>query len=306
MVDARLTFGWTLKQGYTGYELPAVIRIQDVVHRTDRPWGFRELRLPSAENWPWLVVRDSLADDIAKRLVAVTNTILGSSDSGIARAELDAARAATYEHGMYPFLAKSQTHPPIYPSPDLPPSGAAAEPWARFSVERMLQRAEAIVEATMRLYLELTDLLTPAFGDTLAHRGLMPVEFFGTISYDPDTPSGHFDLPGPYEPGLRWLLRPIGDANRVRPFPEQNKVSLTANDTDRAQKIFHDREELYSAFRAYVEANPAYQDFAASFSVHDGGLDVFHPRPATKLALHWLAEDLKQLGWFKGSLPTSL
>ena len=66
-------------------------------------------------------------------------------------------------------------------------------------------------------------------------------------------------------------------------------VSLTINDEQR------DRATLYTSFRRYVEGNPVYVPFASSFATHHGGVHIFDRMPATRIAIDWLWEDLKEL-----------
>jgi hypothetical protein len=57
------------------------------------------------------------------------------------------------------------------------------------------------------------------------------------------------------------------------------------------------------SFRNYVEQNPLYEPFAGSFAIHHGRLDIFHRTPATNIAVHWLWDDLEELGILKGIAP---
>ena len=57
---------------------------------------------------------------------------------------------------------------------------------------------------------------------------------------------------------------------------------------------------LYATYRSYIEAHPEYEPFARPFSSTHGRMDVFHRTPATQLAIGWLWEDLKELGFVNG------
>ena len=46
----------------------------------------------------------------------------------------------------------------------------------------------------MRCYLQLSSWVTPRFDRTLGVRGLMPVEFFGTMFYSPDREHSPYDF----------------------------------------------------------------------------------------------------------------
>ena len=49
----------------------------------------------------------------------------------------------------------------------------------------MVERVNRVVAFAMQCYLELCETVAPNFGDTLALRGLMPVEFYGDIRFIP-------------------------------------------------------------------------------------------------------------------------
>ena len=83
-------------------------------------------------------------------------------------------------------------------------------------------------------------------------------------------------------------------------------VSLTINDEQRDREIRDDRATLYTSFRRYVEANPVYVPFASSFATHHGGVHIFDRMPATRIAIDWLWEDLKELKFLNGSPPNRL
>lgn len=293
---SRLDVGWTPAAAPGLPTLPPVVRLSEIFNG-NRGMSQRMWRLPPGENWIWKAVQDWLASDITKGVSLAVEVVIASGDVPSATDEkfLAESHAHLPECGIYPGIEPCR--PAIYPGPDLPPSGHPAEAWARFSTAQMHQRVQAIVAAAMTIYLELSGRLTARFGDTLAHRGLMPVQFYANMRYNPDEARGFFDLPGPTPPGLTWMLRPIGNANRLRPSPAENQLSISVNDDDRRQQILDDKETLYAAYRKYVEANPAYENFAGNFSIHTGSLGVFDSRPATQMAVEWLKEDLAQLGW---------
>ena len=83
-------------------------------------------------------------------------------------------------------------------------------------------------------------------------------------------------------------------------------VSLTINDEQRDREVRDDRATLYTSFRRYVEANPVYVPFASSFATHHGGVHIFDRMPATRIAIDWLWEGLKELKFLNGSPPSAL
>jgi len=46
--------------------------------------------------------------------------------------------------------------------------------------------------------------------------------------------------------------------------------------------------------------------FASSFATHHGGVHIFDRMPATRIAIDWLWEDLKELKFLNGSPPNRL
>ncbi|BDT91472.1 hypothetical protein IFM12275_14480 [Nocardia sputorum] len=149
----------------------------------------------------------------------------------------------------------------------------------------------------MRCYRQLCETLAPRFGDTLGHRALMPVQFYGNIGYHPDRKKGPFDYPGPPEPGLSWMLKPTGTITRDGRRRGSDSVSLTLNNDNRVSEIRDDRDTLYRGYVDYFKAQPALEPFKPSFSLQGGRFGILDPRPATNFALRWLREDLKKLGW---------
>ena len=74
----------------------------------------------------------------------------------------------------------------------------------------------------------------------------------------------------------------------------------------RDREVRDDRATLYTSFRRYVEGNPVYVPFASSFATHHGGVHIFDRMPATRIAIDWLWEDLKELKFLNGSPPNRL
>jgi len=79
-------------------------------------------------------------------------------------------------------------------------------------------------------------------------------------------------------------------------------VSISVNDDVRESALLEDKDALYSEFLRYLEVFPAFAPFAV-FSITSGQIDVLQTRPATRIALHWLWDDLADLGWVRGPMP---
>lgn len=258
--------------------------------------SMRTESLTTGVNWVWEVMQRHLAADLDRSLEATAQR-LASRVEGVVRAEArEIARLSMAAWGL-PSDEPADSVAPLYPPPDRPPS--YQEPWGYYSPERMQQRVQQVIEATLRCYRQLCETLAPRFGDTLGHRALMPVQFYGNISYHPDRENSGIPFPGPPEPGLSWLLKPIATPTSDGRRHGSDSVSLTLNDQNRADEIHDDdrRDTLYTEYIHYFEAQPALDPFKPTFAMHNGRYDILAQQPATKFALEWLREDLKKLGW---------
>ncbi|MEE6140628.1 SEFIR domain-containing protein [Mycobacterium sp. 050128] len=255
---------------------------------------------PTAINGIWELTRDLLASDLTHSFTARALEI-ARQHHGIASEEervYNAAMKAMY--AAPPGFTGNLDIERLYPAADIQPSPAHRS--GGYTTETMYRYAVAVIDAAMRCYLELSTWVTPHFDRTLGVRGLMPAEFFGTMFYSPDRERSIYDLFGPHEPRFSWLFRPLGPTSSDID-PAHNRISLTINDTGRSDEMTKDKTRLYTAFRRYIEANPAHEPFARSFTSTHGRMHVFHRTPATRLAIRWLWEDLDALGFLKGTAP---
>lgn len=299
---SRLHVAWIIPDP-TAEPLPPVISARSLPE--DCELVSRTHEIPTGLNWVWETARDHLGDDLTTSFLPLVQHI-GAKHSEVIQNE--ARDAARHRYAPFPWLSDKPDHDlgtsPLYPQADIPPSPTMQ--WGAFTEDAMHERVRQIIAAAMACYSDLAAAVTPLFGDTLGHRGLMPVEFYGDVSYDPHRERGTFEYFGQREPGIRWLLRPIGNPAPDGRRTGQNTVSLTMNDDQRADEIHDDRSSLYGSFRAYVEAYPAYEPFARSFSTHSGRFGMLDDKPATKIALSWLWKDLQDLGWIKNHFPAHL
>jgi hypothetical protein len=298
---SQVSIGWMSSQAGAAGPLPPVMDLSRATQRVTRV--LRNGPVSGGENWVWNRTLKELADDITGAFV---NIFVGGGQQlpGVAQDEkrnLEAASRAWQAAVEDPTRQISwKIDNPLYPYPDIDPT--PANPQGAFEVDTMAQRVEAVVEAAMTCYLELSDAVLPNFGDTLARRGLMPVEFFGMMRYSPDQPRSPYEFFGPREPGVSYLLKPLQPGSGHGGQPSVNRVSLTIND-DRHQEIMDDKDGLYAEFRAYLERKPEYAPFAGAFTITVGKLDVLGRTPATRLAVAWLWDDLKRLRFVDGMLP---
>ena len=183
--------------------------------------------VPTAINGIWEITRDYLAGDLTSSFVGRALE-LGRQHDGVAREEARVLRAA---------MLAMQNAPPgftgnldierLYPAADIEPS--QTHRFGSYTTEAMYRYAVAVIDAAMRCYLELSACVTPRFDRTLALRGLMPAEFFGTMFDDPDRERDPYEYYGPREPGFSWLFRPLGGnaGSDIRPRTTASPSSST-------------------------------------------------------------------------------
>lgn len=298
---SQVSIGWMASRAGGAEPLPPVIELSRAPRKVTQV--LRNGPVSGGENWVWNRTLKELANDITGAFVKI---FVGGGQQfpGVAQDEkrdLEAASEAWQAAVEDPTRQTSwKIENPLYPYPDIGPT--PANPFGAFEVDTMAQRVKAVAEAAMTCYLELSDVLLPNFGDTLARRGLMPAEFFGVMRYLPSEPRSPYAFFGPCEPTVSYLLKPLQPSQGHSERPAANRVSLTVND-DRHQQIMDDKDALYAEFRTYLESKPEYAPFAGAFTITVGRLDVLGKTPATRLAIAWLWDDLKRLRFVDGMLP---
>ena len=299
----RLRLAWLLRNEIPGEPLDAVERARNLGQRTMTLRGYPIT--VTGPNWVWEMIRDLLAGDISAEGLAAIVLRVGRNHPSVVGQEQRAQLKRTIPVELWGPIAGElvEATESSYPSPDIAASYAA--PWGGYTPETMIERARAIAAAAMTCYLELSEILTPNFGDTLGVRGLMPVEFYGDVSYHPDRERSTFGFPGPTEPGLAWLLRPLAQDPEDRDVTA-NVVSLTLNDEARREELQDGYETFSSWHFERVKARPEYEPFAPNFSLHTGRSRLSGDLPATRFAAEWLWQDLKRLGWATGSYAPQL
>lgn len=254
---------------------------------------------PLSRNWVWTTARNILANDLSNSFTTLAITIAVQSD-GVVRRELEDClrRDAEYPSSVEDIGRK--LYGSLYPLPDIPPGPSG---WPEFSVQAMTDRINDVIHATMECYKELCAAVAPNFGDTLAHLGLMPFVYYGNILYSPSVDRGPFGA-GPSEAWLQWLFRPSGVALPNGQRSGENSVDITVNDDSRKQEIDDNYSIFGDDYLLYVASMPGIEPFADSFSVSTGRFSLIDKKPATHLALGWLWEDLRNLKWASGPLPS--
>lgn len=290
----RVDITWLISKQIPDDLLPPVID-SSVQMSMDRSFFIETAAMPASRNWVWATARNILANDLSERMTAVAIRAASQHD-GIVRREMQDLLTRSVQ---YPSDLKDigrGLYGSIYPLPDVSPG---LNGWPGFSIESMARRVRAVVEAAIQCYIEICESVAPKFGDTLAHRGMMPFEYYGAMSFGGATSGGLFSL-GPAEPGIRWLLRPVG-----MPLPNgerrgQNSVNISVNDESRSEEIREDREAFGDAYFQYIANTPGLKPFSDSFSMSSGRFDLIDKKPATHIAVGWLWDDLKNLKWVTG------
>ncbi len=294
----RVTMTWLPRFQIRNEVLPPVVDDSVLSRWQHRSFQMSTAQMPTAANGIWQITRDLIAADITENF-ADTALQIALQHAGVARNEARVYQAAArLRNEAPPGFTGHLDIERLYPAADIAPS--PSHPFGGYSTETMYRYAVAVIDAAMRCYLELSSWLTPRFGRALPLRGLMPVEFFGSMFYEPDRERSPYEFGVLLEPGFSWLFRPLGSTPGYVLDPDDNRISLTINDDARSDEMTADRTRLYASYRSYIEAHPEYEPFARPFSSTHGRIDVFHRTPATQLAIGWLWEDLKELGFVNG------
>ncbi|BDE00697.1 hypothetical protein MFTT_47900 [Mycolicibacterium fortuitum subsp. fortuitum] len=294
----RVHTTWLASNRSSGRVLPPVIDAS-VDFSTDGSFAIETAEMPATRNWVWTTARNILASDLSEQLTSLAIR-LASQHEGIVRREVEDLSRRLESTGPNDLDELGRgLYGNIYPLPDVPPGPTG---WPSFSLEAVANRVRAVVASAIQCYLEICETVAPRFGDTLAHKGLMPFEYYADMSYRGPGSGGPFSL-GPAEPGIRWLLRPVGT-----PLPNgqrrgENSVNMTVNDEQRSQEILDDRQTFGDAYFEYIANVPGLRPFADSFSLSTGRFDIIDKKPATHIAIGWFWDDLKNLKWVEGQKP---
>lgn len=286
---------WLISNEIPDDPLPPVIDASIGGFAAGRSLYMDMAQMPASRNWVWTTARNMLADDLKDRFTTIAIVVAAKSD-GIVRREVEDLRARNANYPRDIEGIGRGVYGSVYPLPDVGPDRTG---WPGFSVDRMSKRVRAVIEAAMDCYIELCGIVAPRFGDTLAHKGMMPFEYYGNMSYGGSASGGAYGI-GPAEPGIRWLFRPVGVPLPSGERNGQNSVNITINDESRSIEILDDREAFGDAYFQYIANTPGLKPFSDSFSVSSGRFDLIDKKPATHIAVGWLWDDLKNLKWVSG------
>lgn len=292
----RVTTTWLISNEVPDSPLPPVISRDQISSK--RSVYMDMAQMPFSRNWVWTSARNLLADDLKDRFTTVAILVAAQKD-GIVRREVEDLRERQVRNPADLDDLGRGLYGSLYSLPDVRPAGYG---WPGFSLEAMSRRIRAVVEAAIDCYVELCDSVAPNFGDTLAHRAMMPFEYYGNIRYGGSSERGPYNL-GPATAGIHWLLKPTGTALPNGERHGRNSVNITVNDRSRTEEINDDRQLFGDAYFQYVANTPGIEPFADSFSVSSGQFDLIDKKPATHIAVGWLWDDMKNLKWVSGLKP---
>lgn len=293
----RVSTTWLISNQVPDNPLPPLIDAS-VEISTNRSIFIDTAEMPASRNWVWATARNILADDLGDRLTTVAIRIASQHDGVVRREVEDLHRRNVSDPTDLDDIGRG-LYGSLYPLPDV---AAGRNGWPGFSLESVAERVRAVIEAAIECYMEICESVAPNFGDTLAHKGMMPFEYYADMSYGGSGSGGPFSI-GPAEPGIRWLLRPIGTALPNGERPGSNVVNITVNDDSRSTEIRDDRNAFGDAYFQYIANTPGLRPFSDSFSISTGRFDIIDKKPATHIAVGWLWDDLKNLKWVSGLKP---
>ncbi|MGW4498951.1 hypothetical protein ACWENR_10085 [Micromonospora sp. NPDC004336] len=164
---------------------------------------------------------------------------------------------------------------PPYPEPDL--GGRVGQGWGGYSVEQLARRAEAVYRAALNGYIELAQTLMPAVVPTLGLGAILPVHMKGNVGVKEKS------LPVAL---MKYDMFPLsaGQASRVEMTPGSLDV---ASGEDESQS----RKKQWRLIQTYRRETAAWVGYVSGYS----SLDVHLRMPATRIAIRWLADDLRQI-----------
>lgn len=160
-----------------------------------------------------------------------------------------------------------------YPGPDKPRGRWI---WSGYSESQVLSRAKLVYAAATVGYSQLVAAWFPKFASRLELAAMAPVRAVGTIRIEHDEPRMAFH----FEP------LPRGAASEIRFSIGQDRSADTQQ-----------YEEWRKMLQTVHSLRPEIAEWC-SYSFGGGGImDIFHSDAATKLAYHWLKDDLRRIKW---------
>jgi hypothetical protein len=329
--EERVGLGWAPSRQVAGpvsYDPP-----HPMAERRDATmWvGLRSGGSPPDRNWPWALTLNEMSRGFVDALVQ--DLPLVTPETGVVVAEwaharavalLDAAGRRLADGGLLPLVDELIDHAGgaagvafgrLRMTADelallrrvlaLDPEAAVRGPWPdvpwserwpdREDAPGLLARVRAVYRGAVAAYREIADGPLAAFGDALGTRCLLPATVTGRLT----TPSDAAGEERPYGAVLSYELRPVGV-----PGPG-GRVGTDSVEIDQGASLFRLRDESWwerasAEAAAYSAVHPDAAVFA-HWTASETVLEVWGRRPSTGIALGWIHEDLKPLGWTDGT-----
>lgn len=175
---------------------------------------------------------------------------------------------------------------PVWPGADiLEPQGGWV--WDFYSPARLTQLVTAVYEGALEAYLEITKSFFSRFGFSLSRAAAMPATLTGKLALSAPEKRIH--------PVLSYRLVPKVDVDHSRNSVE---IVLAGEGEETWQSFDSYRRQLDRHYRDNPDRS-AFPDYSWTSTA----LSVWGPRPATKIALQWLWQDLSALGWLPQLRP---
>lgn len=257
------------------------------VVRTERQVWFAVHALGFNDVWPVRISAEAALrkiDDLLAQLTTRGETTVVVKQLRVKRSWLRETRRSI-EGGGAPL-------DDIWPGPDLAANLAGAN---AYSPKRAVERVNAVYEGAALAYQELHQALFLKWGRVLGHAATFPAILEGTFSSGAVGPWGGDDLGSAF---IDYWFRPVRDTSNSLPLAGNLRWGTPERSTG------SDEDEAFSAFMRRRHEDPVGSAFELT-SIHSSVVDssLWGRRPATHIAVNWLLEDLKALGWGKGGRP---
>ncbi|MGV9368349.1 hypothetical protein [Micromonospora tulbaghiae] len=172
-----------------------------------------------------------------------------------------------------------------WPGPDT--DGGGQWVWSSYSLDRLAERSQRIYEAALDGYQQLVEKWTPKLAPTLGLGAMLPIALEGDVEVKRN---GGVEVAGiDYE---LWPLPP-GEPSRVVLVPVEGVQARSPEEFEEKSRRF---ASLVHAYRSETAA------WIGRTGTH-GVLSIFGRLPATRIAIGWLWDDLRDLRIIRSTRP---
>ena len=153
--------------------------------------------------------------------------------------------------------------------------------WEVYSREQLLRRTNSVYSSALRIYEGMSEHWFGNFCNRLRLYQLLPVRLEGTLTFPRDNDDIRLG------PKLTWRSRSLQAG-------EESVAAFTLNDQG---WTFLDNESYFADEASRLKILRPQSEVEYSLSVVHTVLDVFGFLPSTELAIKWISEDLREVGW---------